>query len=81
MLMEKPILTSNLGFAHTVCKDAAVYFDPIDPKDIANKIIALDNDANLQKQLVHNGIKQVRSINSAKERTERFLEIAEGIIN
>jgi glycosyltransferase involved in cell wall biosynthesis len=81
MLMKKPILTSNLGFAHTVCKDAAVYFDPIDPKDIANKIIALDNDANMQKQLVQNGIKQVRSINSANERAERFLEIAEGIIN
>ena len=38
MLMKKPIITSNLGFAQNVCKDAAVYFDPCNPEDIIDKI-------------------------------------------
>jgi len=40
-----PILISNLSYAHEICGDAAVYFDPFNPKDIADKIIkVLEND-------------------------------------
>ena len=43
MKMEKPILTSDMGFAWTVCNNAAIYFDPMDANDIAAKIIELFN--------------------------------------
>ena len=39
MMMERPILTSHYSFAKNLCQDAASYFDPFDPEDIAEKII------------------------------------------
>jgi glycosyltransferase involved in cell wall biosynthesis len=34
----RPILTSNLPFAHEVCKTGTLFFDPTDPHDIADKV-------------------------------------------
>lgn len=34
----KPIFTSDLPFAHAVCEDAAIYFNPFDAMDIMTKI-------------------------------------------
>lgn len=38
MYCSKVIFTSDLPFAHTVCGDAAIYFDPFDPGDILTQI-------------------------------------------
>ena len=38
MFHKKPILTSNLEFATDVCKDAALYFDPLDSEEIFSTI-------------------------------------------
>lgn len=75
MVMNKPILTSDLSFAKTVCRDAALYFDPIDPVDIANKIIELVGDTALQETLVHKGLKRFAEFSSPAERAEKFLKI------
>lgn len=77
MVMKKPILTSDLGFAHTVCKDAAVYFDPMDPEDIARKIISLINDKNKQISLVEKGTEISSMFNTPEERAKKFLSICE----
>ena len=39
-----PILTSDLDFAHDICADAGVYFDPWNPADIVENICVLKND-------------------------------------
>ncbi len=44
MFHRRPILTSNLSFAVGVCGDAAIYFDPSDPMDIAQKIAWMMNN-------------------------------------
>lgn len=46
-----PILTSDLDFAHEVCGDAAVYFDPTSPKAMAEAIIRLRSDPSLHRRL------------------------------
>lgn len=79
MKMEKPILTSNLSFASTVCQNAALYFDPLDPEDIAEKIILLIEDEKLRTKLINEGIKQLLKFNTSKERAERYLEICDKI--
>lgn len=79
MAMKKPIITSNLGFAHTICKDAAVYFDPIDAKDIAEKIIKVVGNPILQENMVEAGEKIYHSINTPKERALSFLNIGLGL--
>ncbi len=75
MLMAKPILTSDLGFAHTVCDDAAVYFNPVDPDDIIDKIVYLMNTSKLRDVLVENGKKRLSAFNSPTGRAETFLSI------
>lgn len=80
MKMEKPILTSNYSFATDVCKDAAIYFDPMNPKDIAEKIIMLVKDKNLQNKLTEKGKKRVLEFETAKSRAEKYIELCENLI-
>lgn len=79
MKMKKPIITSNLPFAKAVCGNAAIYFNPIEPIDIAEKILKLINDKELQKKLVSNGEKRLLSFETPKSRTEKYLQICEKI--
>jgi glycosyltransferase involved in cell wall biosynthesis len=81
MVMNKPILTSNLGFAQTVCKDAAIYFDPINPKDIASIIIELYNNKELQWELITKGKKQLENFGTAEERALNILKLCEEIVH
>lgn len=75
MVMKKPILTSDLGFAHTVCKDAAVYFDPDDANDVAAKIIELMQFPEKQIELIEKGTKQLRQFGSAEDRAKEVLRV------
>ena len=55
MYFGKPILTSDFDFAHYVCGDAALYFDPFDPADISDKIVCLKDNNVLRQTLVNKG--------------------------
>ena len=79
MQMGKPILTSNLIFATDICRDAALYFDPVNPADIAEKIVRLVNDEELQNDLIQKGKKRLNDFLSARQRTEKYLEICRTI--
>ncbi|SHE34583.1 Glycosyltransferase involved in cell wall bisynthesis [Fodinibius roseus] len=81
MAMGKPILTSNLPFARTVCKNAAVYFDPMDPVDIADKIQHLIQNPEIQEELIQKGHKIFESINTPEERAAKFLSICENKVD
>lgn len=81
MMMEKPILTSNLGFATVVCKDAAVYFDAVNPSDIADKIVGLVTNPALQRQLIERGKKQLSQFGTAEDRANQILELCRKITN
>lgn len=75
MIMKKPILTSNLPFATSVCKDAAIYFNPLDVNDILEKILKLKNDKNLYDALVEKGLARFKNFPTAQERAAKYLEI------
>jgi glycosyltransferase involved in cell wall biosynthesis len=77
MKMKKPILTSDLEFAHGLCGEAAEYFDPLDPEDIANKIYALANNKIRQQELIELGEKQLEKFDDYKTRARKYLEILE----
>jgi len=81
MVMEKPILTSDLGFAHTVCGNAAVYFDPLNPEDIAQKIISLSLSKNKQSKLIEEGKKRAKELMTPEKRAEKYLSICKQIIS
>lgn len=54
-----PILTSGLDFAHYVCGEAALYFDPWSPADIVEKILLLKNNCKLKDDLISRGRKRI----------------------
>lgn len=79
MKMRKPVLTSNLPFATNVCGDAALYFDPLNPHDIAEKILLLIKDEELQKALIAKGEARLNAFESAESRASKYLSICETI--
>ncbi|MEG1659239.1 MAG: glycosyltransferase [Bacteroides sp.] len=75
MIMEKPILTSDLSFAKSICGNAALYFDPLDAEDIANSIIKIVLNKDLVQLLIDKGKDKINSFPSARERAEQYLDI------
>ena len=80
MKMERPILTSNYSFATDVCQDAALYFDPLDPKNIAEKIKKLVADKALQEKLLEKGKKRVKEFETARSRAEKYVTLCENVV-
>lgn len=80
MKMDKPIITSDLGFAHTVCGDAALYADPVNPNEWAARIIQLLSDPSLAQKLIQKGREEQKKFLSAKQRAERYLEICQELV-
>lgn len=80
MIMKKPILTSDLGFARTVCQNAALYFDPTNVRDIVDKIMLLINNPKLQKELVSRGLIRVNELPTARERAQMYLDVCKEIL-
>lgn len=71
-----PVVSSNAASLPEVCGDAALYVNPYEPDDIADKIKLLVHDRNLREQLTAKGSKRVNLFSwekSAKE-TSRVIE-------
>lgn len=80
MAMEKPILTSDLGFAKTVCENAALYVDPMDAEEISKAVKKLVTDSELRHELCKNGKRKISSFVTAEERAEAYLNICEDLL-
>jgi glycosyltransferase involved in cell wall biosynthesis len=77
MKMDRVILTSDLPFARNICVDAALYFDPLSPKDIGDMIYKAATDDGLRAQLIHNGRQQLSRFLSPEEKAAAYLKIIE----
>jgi len=56
-----PILTSDLDFARYICGEAALYFDPWNPQDIAEKILILKNSPDVRSRLAETGKLRIKT--------------------
>lgn len=81
MIMQVPILTSDLDFARELCGDAALYFDPLSAEDIADRIIELQTNSKLQEKLVYNGNIRLKQFETANSRATKYLSIFYDVIN
>jgi glycosyltransferase involved in cell wall biosynthesis/SAM-dependent methyltransferase len=72
-----PILTSDRDFAHCLCQDAAIYFDPLDPASVARGMARMMADAPLRRRLVANGSKVLALAPSWDEVAARFVGVLE----
>ncbi|MEE9409165.1 MAG: glycosyltransferase [Polaribacter sp.] len=79
MKMERPILTSNLSFAKTVCEDSALYFDNLNAKDVSEKIINLFHDKDLYNSLVKKGKERLEIFDDSRGQAEKYIKICQEI--
>jgi len=77
MKMEKPIVTTNLGFARTICEDAALYFAPGDAQSAAEQIRRLVGDTELQGNLRQRGRQRLAAFDTPARRAEKILDICQ----
>ncbi len=75
MYMNKTILTSDLSFAHTVCRDSAVYFNPYDINDIIDKILIVGEDSALRAKKTSSGKQLLSSFPDARQRAIKYFKI------
>ena len=75
MVMEKPIITTDLGFARNICQDAALYFEPTSPVAAADAIEKLLKDNKLRQTLIENGKKRLPHFDTPAERARKILDI------
>ena len=75
MKMKVPILTSNYSFAKDVCGNAALYFDPLNPIDIADKIIKLVKNEKLRINLIEKGQLRLNKFETSRSRAEKYIKI------
>lgn len=75
MVMKKPIFASDYSFAHTVCGEAAYYFNPLDIHETTEKLLDFVKDEYLRKQLVEHGCIQITHFNTAEQRARQYIDI------
>jgi len=80
MAMKKPIVTTDLDFAHDICGNAALYFRAKDAKSAATCICDLLADKILVEQLVNNGVQRLKSFPDSDKKYSEYVSILNKMI-
>ncbi len=75
MVMGKAIVTTDLGFARSICGEAALYFTPMDAISAASQIEQLMKDHDLRQDLIEKGYRKVETFDTPRQRAEKYLKI------
>ena len=59
MACGTPVVSSTTSSMPEVCGDGALLVDPFKPNEIAQAILKITGDRELQQKLIHNGFKRV----------------------
>lgn len=79
MIMRRPILTTDLAFAHGLCGDAALYYDATSPEELSKAIVRLVKDKGLRNRLIMAGEKQIKRFDTSEQRAEKLIKIVESL--
>jgi glycosyltransferase involved in cell wall biosynthesis len=74
MAMGRPIVTVDAKFARDACKEAALYFKPMNANAAAKAIHSLSRDAELWKTLVVEGKRVLRTLPTQEEKYEMYVQ-------
>lgn len=69
------IVASDIPICREICGEAAVYFDPLNPDDLAEKILVLRNDPSLRQKLGMEGRRRAETQFDWKSHVSRLMEI------
>ncbi len=71
----RPVVATDLDFAHEVCGDAAVYFDPISPEHAASALFSAATDQKLRDELINKGLARYAVFPKANDKNQRLLSL------
>jgi glycosyltransferase involved in cell wall biosynthesis len=74
MISGRILLTSNLSFCSSICKDGSYYFDPLNPHSIANSIYEISGSVQVQKDLLLNQKRLAAELPHPSERGYFYLK-------
>ena len=77
MKMGLPIITTDLGFARSLCGDAAAYYSATDPAALADAIAELYRSPEYRSRLVEKGKKQSAIFDTYEDRARKLIETIE----
>ena len=80
MASRIPLIVSDLPFAHEVCGDVPIYFDPMNHEDLAFKIMTLLRDSDFRHDMAIRGYERAKQFtweNTAKKMLKIFEEAIE----
>ena len=79
--MRKPIITSDLDFAHDICGEAARYFNPDDNRTGAEAIVQVALNGELRERLEKAGEERLAEFGTAQERFRMYMELIEDMVS
>ena len=77
MASEMPVIASDIPICREICSEAALYFSPLDARELAEKIALLRNDSDLRQQLGRIGRDRAERYFDWKDHVARLVEIIE----
>ena len=77
MRMRRPIVTTDIEFAHGLCGDAAVYYDALSPQAAAEAIYRVATERDLRARLVAAGTEQLKRFDTYTARAEKLIRLVE----
>ncbi|WP_210473365.1 glycosyltransferase [Vibrio crassostreae] len=84
MVTNKPICTSDLDFAHEICKDSAFYFDPYNIDSVVSSCRKVIQDSHNGRKLININIARYNEFKDefidSKSRVDGYLEIIRNIL-
>jgi glycosyltransferase involved in cell wall biosynthesis len=69
----RPVVASDLDFAHEVCGDAASYFDPISSEDAARNLFHATTNKVHREVMIKKGTTKFRTFPSAGDKNQRLV--------
>lgn len=81
MAMRRPIIATDLGFAQTICRGAARYYEPLNASAALRQIRVLQDSEEERKKLVVEGQREFARFGSARKRAESYLTICKSLVS
>ncbi|TES88234.1 MAG: glycosyltransferase, partial [Desulfobacteraceae bacterium] len=79
MVMEKPIVTTDLDFARDICGDAAVYYSPLSAQEAAESIQKVSTDQAFREDLIQRGKDRLKQFPDPHEKFNLMMNWIEEI--
>lgn len=80
MRMNVPIVAADMGFARSLCGEAAMYYAPLNAQEAADVIYKVSTDGVLREKLINNGKSQLLQYDTYEQRTNKLINLVEQML-